>query len=698
MKFFILIIFTFSLRAQVQIGEIEPELVSDSVDGKTLKFVTDEGVFYRIQQSSNLLDWDDIVSFDGLGAEVVVPIFSGVGGAPGSSSGTGSDLQSVRVTLVGTTNGGTLVSWRSFDSGAAIQTHVLTVDVEATWSTIDLVNFATESYWLFVQKEETIVAVPTGLPSLGPEDTMFMNELLDEYSNISTGNFQSAYVGAAVAAGAQFFRVVAEVADIDRDGIPDQIETQAPPNGTGTDPWKPDTDGDGFWDGAEEAQNTDSSNPLKHPDPGTGPGDSGAGSGGGPFLNLLNFQPIEIGFHENHVLQSDNGRANYRFPQWVRDSHNYPVSYAKGGSISLSGKFELPSSVTAATVQVFGPNGIVFPSPVMLRPSGGLLWHFPETKCNGALVDTIKFYSAQTAGSEFVLNWIVTDQNNNVLTASGPTKHTMYVTHGKPIPGDVKTGRLLRQESLFNIGCRNANGWKVGAIPPGGEAPATPLSIVEKIYDEFEDWVVARVVPTQGVLRNEAMTYWRDTNNDGKPDGACSLSWELLARDDGNANCQAWAFLLSDILRAQGFQTKRVYILPADSDENSFAVKKMVVLDPLPNSDPVYQWIYGLSLKESPPGVLLGAQGQGLHFYPNPADPKKVFTVHYLMEFEEVLFDPSYGTPSIAGADRLKVYEDTYLEFFGGIGEYGGEEATFFRKNDEEKLTPEITSTIAYDE
>jgi len=59
------------------------------------------------------------------------------------------------------------------------------------------VNFATNSYWLFVPKEVAIALAPTALSSLGPEDQIFMNEFLGEDSNIATGNFQNAYDGAA---------------------------------------------------------------------------------------------------------------------------------------------------------------------------------------------------------------------------------------------------------------------------------------------------------------------------------------------------------------------------------------------------------------------------------------------------------------------------------------------------------------------
>jgi len=58
--------------------------------------------------------------------------------------------------------------------------------------------------------------------------------------------------------------------------------------------------------------------------------------------------------------------------------------------------------------------------------------------------------------------------------------------------------------------------------------------------------------------------------------------------------------------------------------------------------------------------------GQG----PNP-QPNKLFDIHYILEFEERLFDPSYGTPSVGDndlggtGDRVKDWEDAALAFYG---------------------------------
>lgn len=167
---------------------------------------------------------------------------------------------------------------------------------------------------------------------------------------------------------------------------------------------------------------------------------------------------------------------------------------------------------------------------------------------------------------------------------------------------------------------------------------------------------------------------------------------------DGNANCEAWAFLLSDIIRTQGFQTTRLKLLTATPGEKWMSVKKMWEQAPLDTGDPTYRWVLGLNLHDLRPGFLLGNTAQGLHRLIPQLDPRKTFQVHYVTEFEDVLFDPSYGTPWISGPNRLKTYEDTYIEFYG-IDAAGpqGQDVSVFRKNNMGSPSSEISSHQVFD-
>lgn len=635
---------------------------------KSLRFETEEDLFYRVEKTNDLRSWTEIFSVDGFGGPVIIPMAQ-ITGQPTPLGTNLPEQEGVMIHLSPTTSNGTLVSWRSLDVGYLVQHHLPSIDLTQTWNTAPLVNFITDNYYMGVVRGDNLVNAPTtALPPLLTEDSSLMSQFVSDYSDIASGLGGSGTIGVPIA-NASFFRIRVSEADIDRDGIPDRIERLPLPSGTATDRFKPDTDGDGYWDGAETAQNKNPNDPYDHPDPQSRP--STIQDPSGPLVLPLKFDPVEVGFHQkNHVLQSDNGKTNYVSPQWRAESHNYPVSYKRGEEITLSGKFRLPAYVAGAFVQVSGPNGISFPAPVALFAIGDNLWELTPSICDGNLVDKIKFYSTQIAGKEFKLNWTITTSDQTFLTPSQDTKHTMYVTHGEPLLGNDRPKRIIRRETAFNIGCRNADGKEEDPNALGGTI--SKLDITRSIYGEFTDREVARVIPTQGFLRNEAMTYWADTNGDGKPDGACRNALSLLASDDGNANCEAWAFLLREICRAQGFSVEVVGILPTNEAEQWFCVKNMSVQNANPNYGPIYQWVIGTNLDQfSPPnqngtpGPLLGVSAQGLNLLAPPADPRKIFATHYLAQFEATLFDPSYGHPPISGQNRLQIYEDSHIEFYG---------------------------------
>lgn len=152
----------------------------------------------------------------------------------------------------------------------------------------------------------------------------------------------------------------------------------------------------------------------------------------------------------------------------------------------------------------------------------------------------------------------------------------------------------LRQETLFDIGCRNAHGI-------GGTA-----RIVDAIYGEFSDRVVAR--KSDG----KVMTYWMP---DGS--GVCQMGEKttsgILAAKDGNGNCQAWSGLFRDALLLQGIDANRV------------SVRSKFSADPAKTAVPA--------------GIL---PGQG-----NPTTPK-AFNAHWITKVGDAYYDPSYGTPKIS--------------------------------------------------
>ena len=231
------------------------------------------------------------------------------------------------------------------------------------------------------------------------------------------------------------------------------------------------------------------------------------------------------------------------------------------------------------------------------------------------------------------------------------------------------------------------------AVSPGDTELNTKTDIAEKIYDEFETRSVARVKPTQGTLRNEKLTYWADNDGDGYPDKVieneqdiCITGEAMLVREDGNGNCQAWSWLFNDILRSHGFEAQR-YLVVCNEKLVGFPKEDILVVKNVhagerhpdqPQDKTPYGWIEGNNLTTNDPQNAIGIPGQG------GTEPGKLFGVHFITQFEERIFDPSYGTPSIGGADRIKKYEDQTFAYFGYSQEVDGLDGPvfFLRPND----------------
>ena len=99
----------------------------------------------------------------------------------------------------------------------------------------------------------------------------------------------------------------------------------------------------------------------------------------------------------------------------------------------------------------------------------------------------------------------------------------------------------LRQETLFDLGCRNAVGESVVE------------SARDAMFGEFTDQQVSRLDGVQ-------MTYWMNNQM------GCTDTPELLQRSDGNGNCQSWGGLFRDILRTHGIAAERIRVWPKNTD------------------------------------------------------------------------------------------------------------------------------------
>jgi hypothetical protein len=378
-----------------------------------------------------------------------------------------------------------------------------------------------------------------------------------------------------------------------------------------------------------------------------------------PFLGLEqslvtklvpDVQPQRISFSGDGYLplKSDDGAKTYKAPHWhdkngdmsisrffPKFEHNKPVGYVQGTRMKLGAKFRVRGVylLNGIYVRATLPGGVKLPQTWCSLRADEYITLDP-TEVNADLPENIAFYNADGANA-FEIQWEfkLTGGGNPApqWQEIGTTKHTVYVVKAAPI----STAQGLMRETLFNIGCRKADG-----LSGSNEA-----AVVNAIYSEFTDLNrgVARVQTSSGNLRNEKMTYW---NPGGNSDTATLLKL-------GDSKCGGWAKFFIDVLRTQGIAGVEMYDQDAPAANSS-----QMAAD--------YLAEFGLNLSPSPPNgfnaVLLvkhwslfdanpstgnpskfrhhglpGAPGQG------NGDPQAWFSDHALVKHGTKFFDPSYG-------------------------------------------------------
>ena len=264
-------------------------------------------------------------------------------------------------------------------------------------------------------------------------------------------------------------------------------------------------------------------------------GDAFFAAGKDATLYVPLFRPKEVSFSNSTVgfLKSDDTSTTYDAPHW-QDANNdgdaddagerkFPIAYVRNTPPTIAGKIKVkPSGLTAVSgfttkIKVTGPDAIKIDETPANNGSDEII--LPATASTGNFKNEIDYLNPMT------LKWEVKVKDKTHFCEAGDTLNRTYVTLGVPTTA-------LRQETLFDIGCRNADG------------ETTPNTIVDKIYGEFTDQSCQRVNPDDGSLDGIDMTYWSPTNP--SPEPQCWQTEGLLALGDGR--CGAWAEFFKDCL------------------------------------------------------------------------------------------------------------------------------------------------------
>jgi hypothetical protein len=252
------------------------------------------------------------------------------------------------------------------------------------------------------------------------------------------------------------------------------------------------------------------------------------------YVVKMSVQEVDFAGSTVGDLLSDNRTTLYSKPHWKDSSDDgdatdsgdkrYPIAYVKNSIPTIGGKVKiLPAGMTSVTpkMRVTGPGNIKTKDVSVSLSS--ITVDFPATLSNGALEDHIDFFQAME------LRWEVSFDDGSNWYEIGKTTNRTYVTLKVPL-------NALRQETLFDVGSRNA----VGATDA---ATAFPL-----IWGKFKgpSPKVSRVDPAAdtATLDPGGMVYWR-------PGGNADVGVIRFLRD-GDASCGTWAKFMIACLDAQG--------------------------------------------------------------------------------------------------------------------------------------------------
>ena len=369
------------------------------------------------------------------------------------------------------------------------------------------------------------------------------------------------------------------------------------------------------------------------------------------------FKPKEVSFSNSTIgsLTNDDVSTTYDAPHWqdgnddgvaqMPGERNYPIAYVRNTPPTIAGKIKVkPSGLTSvsgfsAKIKVTGPGNIKIDETAATVGTDEL--ELPATASTGNFENEIDYLNPMT------LSWEVEVNDKDHWCEAGETANRTYVTLGTP-------ATFMRQETLFDIGCRNADGETVAA-------DATAM-----IWSEFTDRIVKKVNPDTGQPTGTQMTYYADYNPlDSNGVEVCTAP-QLLEANDGQ--CGSWADLLIRVRQVQSIDDPDEYVVFESTNSNtnneSFAVKNWTFSGTGTSGNPAYPYLnicplgngslnananavygqnsYNWAYAEASDSA--GTEGQGTQ------NPASLFGNHQVMISGEY-YDPSYGLKHASLAD-----------------------------------------------
>jgi hypothetical protein len=257
-------------------------------------------------------------------------------------------------------------------------------------------------------------------------------------------------------------------------------------------------------------------------------------------------------------IKRDDGSGPYLAPHFIK-------TYPGGGCLSSVGVIQekkpvgYVSGTKARLKAIFytdcphpfylrgkGPEEILFPSQLVIPFNGEVIYDFIDAT-QSFEIGVVRYFE------KFVISWQLSEDGVSGWVDIDESENELYVTYNSPIaeiPGIDYDGTLFKEgigyewfESLFYIGCKNANGKN------------EKISITSAIWNEFTD----NEVSTRNGDRLFYYYRWE------MPHQSTTTAYLLKYQD---AQCYSWCSFFIDLLKIQGIdQEGDLVLLTSSNDE-----------------------------------------------------------------------------------------------------------------------------------
>ena len=360
----------------------------------------------------------------------------------------------------------------------------------------------------------------------------------------------------------------------------------------------------------------------------------------------------ELSFSGNGIvpIRNDNNTTFYDAPHW-QATNQKPVCYVSGTKPQITCSFEIDGICTNILyVRGKTSNGIEFTQKQLSIQSN--IATYPLTEANSG-------FEANKADllENFSIVWEMSDNPNGQWVNIGTSRNIMYVVKKEPkriqSTGNKRSGdnNYATFRTILHIGCQY------------GQGEVLDKSVIDKVYGYF------KLKNVRSIENNLCMQYWGDQIGDGFATNVpVWVNYPLGLIKYGDGYCQAWAEFFVEIMRTQGIGELKLKgiiwktdwkldadnraQLTADLLRNNLQVNPNLNMNNLIANFYIKKWAHQATFVEDninyTPGQSIASGDQDGLAAQCMNNPWSIFPNHLIVEYENFLYDPSYGSAAVS--------------------------------------------------